>query len=151
MSQQAQIKAQEELDDISHIVRNVCEYAPHLDLKDNYIEHIVAGLRKARRKYEAATVQQHNATSQLLTAQATTLEVMGEMYALSEQNAHLNVWKVKDKPCFLCKWRYTTEENLHNHIVKDHGKFLYDFVSMKGTFYFQLKGFLLHKIFMYKG
>ena len=68
VSQQAQIQAQQELDDIAHIVRNVCEHAPNLQLHNDYIEHVVAGLRAARSKYEAATLEQQNATSQLLTA-----------------------------------------------------------------------------------
>ena len=145
VSQQAQRKAQQELDDISDIVRNVHEHAPDLKLQDGYIEHVVAGLIKARSKYKAATVQQQNATSELLTAQAVTLEVMCDMHVLSEPNTHLNIGRVKDKPCILCKWRYTTDENLHNHIVKEHDEFLYDFVSIKDTFYVQCKGFLLHK------
>ena len=97
VSQQAQRKAQQELDDISDIVRNVCEHAPDLKLQDGYIEHVVTGLIKARRKYEVAAVQQ-NATSELLTAQAVTLEVMGETRTLSEPNTHLNFGRVKDKP-----------------------------------------------------
>ena len=32
MSQQAQIQTQQEVDDIAHIVRNVCEHVPHLQL-----------------------------------------------------------------------------------------------------------------------
>ena len=32
-------------------------------------------------------------------------------------------------------------ENLHNHIVKEHGKFLYDFVSIKDTFYCNVNDF----------
>ena len=131
MSQQAQIQSQQEVDDIAHIVRNVCEHAPHVQLKDDYIEHVVAGLRAAKCNYESATLEQQNVTSQLLTAQAGTLEVMGETCALSKPNAHFNVGKVKDKLCILCKQRYTTEENLHNHIVKEHGKLLDDFVSIK--------------------
>ena len=141
VSQQAQRKAQQELDDISDIVRNVHEHAPDLKLQDGYIEHVLTGLIKARRKYEVAAVQQQNATSELLTAQAVTLEVMGETSTLSEPNGRLNFGRVKDKPCILCKWRYTTDENLHNHIVKEHGKFLYDFVSIKDTFYCNVNGF----------
>ena len=60
VSQQAQIQAQQELDDIAHIVRNICEHAPHLQLQDDYIEHVVAGLGQARSKYEAATLEQQN-------------------------------------------------------------------------------------------
>ena len=90
-SQQVQRKAQQELDDISDIVRNVCEHAPDLKVQDGYIEHVLTGLIKARRKYEAAEVQQENATSELLTAQAVTLEVMGETHALSEPNT-LKFW-----------------------------------------------------------
>ena len=141
VSQQAQRKAQQELDDISDIVRNIREHAPDLKLQDGYIEHVLTGLIKARRKYEVAAVQQQNATSELLTAQAVTLEVMGETSTLSEPNGRLNFGRVKDKPCILCKWRYTMDENLHNHIVKEHGKFLYDFVSIKDTFYYNVNGF----------
>ena len=54
-SQQVQRKAQQDLD-ISDIVRNVCEHAPDLKLQGGYIEHVVAGLIKARRKYEVAAV-----------------------------------------------------------------------------------------------
>ena len=106
-----------------------------------YIEHVVTGLIKARMKYEVAAVQQQNATSELLTAQAVTLEVIGETHTLSEPNTHLNFDRVKDKPCILCKWRYITDENLHNHIVKEYDKFLYDFVSIKDTFYCNVNDF----------
>ena len=141
VSQQAQRKAQQELDDISDIVRNVHEHAPDLKLQDGYIKHVLTGLIKARRKYEVAAVQQQNATSELLTAQAVTLEVMGETSTLSEPKGQLNFGRVKDKPCILCKRRYTTDENLHNHIVKEHGKLVYDFVSIKDTFYYNVNGF----------
>ena len=141
VSQQAQRKAQQELGDISDIVRNVHEHAPDLKLQDGYIEHVVTGLIKARRKYEVAAVQQQNATSELLTAQAVTLEVIGETCTLSEPNTHLNFGRAKDKPCILCKRRYITDENLHNHIVKEHDKFLYDFVSIKDTFYCNVNDF----------
>ena len=140
VSQQAQRKVQKELD-ISDIVRNVHEHAPDLNLQDGYIEHVLTGLIKARRKYEVAAVQQQNATSELLTAQAVTLEVMGETRSLSEPNTYLNFGRVKHKPCILCKQRYTMDENLHNHIVKDHGKLVYDFVSIKDTFYCNVNGF----------
>ena len=149
MSQQAQIQAQQELDDIAHIVRNVREYTPHLQLQDDYIEHDVVGLRAARSKYEAATLEQQNTTSQLLTAQAATLEVMGETHALSEPNSHFNVGKVKDKPCILCRQGYTTEENLYNHILREHDKLLDDFVSIKCAFHFSLPPvYAVHVMFL---
>lgn len=134
-SQEAQIQAHQEVDDIDDIVRNIHEYAPDLQLDDGYIEHVVAGFRNARCKYEAATAEQQNATAQLLTAQVATLEVMGETHALSEPNAHSNFGKVKNNPCILCKQRYTTEEILHNHILKEHGEMLDAFVSINSTFF----------------
>ena len=133
-SQEKQKQVQEELDDLADIVRNVHEHAPNLQLREDYIQHVVLGLRTARHKYQAATLQQQSATSQLLTAQAVTLEVMGETCALSLPNTQINIGKTKDKPCILCSRRYTTEENLHNHIVKEHGKVLDDFVSAMCTF-----------------
>lgn len=129
-SQQSQIQVQQEIDDITHIERNVHEYAPHLELQDDYIRHVVAELQEARSKYEAASVEQQNTTSQLLTAQAVILEVMGKRHALSKTTAHLNFGKIKDKPCILHKQRYTTEENLHNHIIKEHKEVLGDCVSI---------------------
>ena len=118
-SQEAQIQACQEVDDIDDIVRNICEYAPDLQLDDGYTEHVVAGFRNARCKYEVATAEQQNATAQLLTAQAATVEVMGETSALSEPNAHSNFGKVKNNPCILCKWRYTTEEILQTIYLRN--------------------------------
>ena len=128
-SQEKQKQVQEELDDLADIVRNVREHAPNLQLCKDYIQHVVLGLRTASHKYQAATLQQQSTTSQLLPAQTVTLEVMGETHALSLPNTQINISKTKDKPCILCSRRYTTEENLHNHIVKEHGKVLDDFVS----------------------
>ena len=130
------MQVQEEHDDLANIVRNVQGHAPNLELCDDYIEHVVMGLRAARCKYEAATLGQHGATSQLLTAQDVTLEVIGKTCALSLPNTQINIGKIKDKPCILCLQRYTTDKNLHNHIVKEHGKILDDFVSTKCIFVF---------------
>ena len=133
-SQENQKQVQKEFHGLADIVRNVCEHAPNLQLSEDYIHHVVLGLRTASHRYQAATLQQENATSQLLTAQAVTLEVMGETHALSLPNTQINIGKTKDKPCILGSQRYTTEENLHNHIVKERGKVLDDFVSAVCTF-----------------
>ena len=95
--------------------------------------------------------QQQNATAQLLTAQAATLEVMGETCALSEPNAHSNFGKVKNNPCILCKQRYTTEEILHNHILKEHREMLDAFVSINSMFFhFKFECFLVVQNVIYR-
>ena len=77
-SQEKQKEVEAELDEIADIVRNVMNMRPICSYREDYIQHVVLGLRTASHKYQAATLQQENATSQLLTAQAVTLEVMGE-------------------------------------------------------------------------
>ena len=149
-SKEKQKEVDAELDEIADIVRNVREHAPNLQLHEDYIHHVVLGLRTASHKYQAATLQQQNATAQLLTAQAVTLEVMGEARALSSPNTQINIGKPKDKPCILCSRRYTTEENLHNHILKEHGNMLDDFVSVMCTFFLYIPMAFSSKEFMYK-
>ena len=92
-SQEKQKQVQEELDDLADIVRHIREHAPNLHLCKDYIQHVVLGLKTASHKYQAATLQQQSATSQLLTAQAVTLVVTGETCALSLPNTQINIGK----------------------------------------------------------
>ena len=62
-SQEKQKEVEAELDEIADIVRNICEHEPNLQLHKDYIQYVVLGLRTASHKYQAATLQQENATS----------------------------------------------------------------------------------------